>query len=76
MPVLILAPGSHERLALRNCVMCTRNIGAHVRRGTQRTKGMRKWDEKSDSLAAKKGAKKLVSSDYAKILGIESSNKD
>ncbi len=33
-------------------------------------KGMRKWDEKSDSNyhAAEKGTKKLVSSDLAKIL--------
>jgi hypothetical protein len=37
---------------------------------------MRKWDEKSDSRAAKKGAKKLVSSDYAKILDKEISDKD
>jgi hypothetical protein len=28
---------------------------------------MRKWDKKSDSCAAEKGAKKLVSSDCAKI---------
>ncbi len=35
---------------------------------------MRKRDEKSDSHAAKKGAKKLVSSDYAKILDKESSD--
>jgi hypothetical protein len=32
-------------------------------------KGMRKWDKKLDSRAAKKGAKKLVSSNFAKILG-------
>ncbi len=31
-------------------------------------KGMRKWDKKSNSRAAKKGAKKLVSSNFAKIL--------
>ncbi len=31
-------------------------------------KGMRKQDEKSDSSAAKKGTKKLVSSNFAKIL--------
>ena len=31
-------------------------------------KGMRKRDEKLDSCAAKKGAKKLVSSNFAKIL--------
>jgi hypothetical protein len=29
-------------------------------------KGTRKWDEKSDSCAAKKGVKKLISSDFAK----------
>jgi hypothetical protein len=74
MLVQILVPGSHERLALRKRVMCARNMGAHVRHGTQRTKGMRKWDEKLDSRAAKKGAKKLVSSDYAKILDKESSD--
>jgi hypothetical protein len=37
---------------------------------------MRKRDEKSNSCAAKKGAKKLVSSNYAKILDKESSDKD
>ncbi len=31
-------------------------------------KGTRKWDKKSDSRAAEKGAKKLVSSNFAKIL--------
>jgi hypothetical protein len=56
--------------------MCARNMGAHVQRGTWRTKGMRKQDEKLDSCAAKKGAKKLVSSNHAKILDKESSNKD
>jgi hypothetical protein len=49
---------------------------ARVQHGTWRTKGMRKWDEKLDSHAAEKGAKKLVSSDYAKIPHKESSNKD
>jgi hypothetical protein len=37
---------------------------------------MRKRDEKSDSRAAEKGAKKLISSNYAKILDKESSDKD
>jgi hypothetical protein len=54
--------------------MCARNMGAHVQRGTQRTKGIKKCDEKSDSHAAKKGTKKLVSSNCAKILEKESSN--
>jgi hypothetical protein len=35
-----------------------------------------KRDEKSESRAAKKGAKKLVSSNCAKILVTESSNED
>jgi hypothetical protein len=34
----------------------------------QSAKGTRKQDEKSDSHAAEKGTKKLVSSDFAKIL--------
>jgi hypothetical protein len=76
MPVQILVPGFHERLASRKCVMCARNMGVHVRCGTQRTKGMRKQDEKLDSRAAKKSAKKLVSSNYAKILDKESCDKD
>jgi hypothetical protein len=76
MPVQIRVPGSHEHLDSRKPVMCGRNMGVHVQRGTQRTKGMRKQVEKLDSHAAKKGTKKLVSSDYAKILDKESSNKD
>jgi hypothetical protein len=54
--------------------MCARNMGAHVRHGTWRTKGIKKRDEKSDSHAADKGAKKQVSRDFAKILEKESSN--
>jgi hypothetical protein len=57
-PVLILVPGSQEHLALRKHVMCARNMGAHVQCGTWRTKGIKKWDEKLDSRAAKKGAKR------------------
>jgi hypothetical protein len=74
MPVQNLVPGSHEHLALRKRIMCARNMGAHVRRGTWRSKGMRKQDEKLDSHAAEKGARKLVSSNYAKILDKESSD--
>jgi hypothetical protein len=37
-------------------------------------KGTRKWAKILDSRAAKKGAKKLVSSNFAKILEYESSN--
>jgi hypothetical protein len=62
------------RLASRKHVIYARYMGAHVRRGTRRPKGMRKRDEKSDSQAAEKGAKKLVSRDYVKILDKEISN--
>ncbi len=65
---------SPERLALRKHVMCTRNMEVHVRRGTWRTKSIKKRDEKLDSHAAKKGAQKLVSIDCAKVLEKESSN--
>jgi hypothetical protein len=75
MPVQILVPGSHECLASRKLIMCARNMGVHVRCGTLRNKGIKKQDEKLDSRAAEKGAKKLVSSDYAKILDKESNNK-
>ncbi len=70
--VLILVPGSRKCLASRKGVMCARNMGAHIRH--QITKGMRKWDKKLDSCAAKKGLKKLVSSNCAKILEKASSN--
>ncbi len=73
-PVLILVPGSHEPLASRKCGMCARNMGTHVRRGIWSTKGIKKRDEKSDFHAAEKGAKKLVSSNCAKILGKDSSD--
>jgi hypothetical protein len=66
MLVLIHAPGSHEYLASRKRVMCASDMGVHIRHGTRRTKGIKKRDEKLDSRAAKKGAKKLVSSDCAK----------
>ncbi len=46
--------------------MYAMNLGAHVWRGTWRTKGIKKWDE--NSRTAKKGAKKLVSRASAKIL--------
>ncbi len=47
---------------------CARNMGAHVRRTSLECQGYEKQDEKSDSRAAKIGAKKLVSNDFAKIL--------
>jgi hypothetical protein len=63
-----LLPGSIECLPLRKHVMCARNMGVHVQCSTSEYKGMRKRDKKLESLAAKKGAKKLVSSNVAKIL--------
>ncbi len=47
---------SNEGLASRKRVICARNIGTHVRRGTQRTKGIKKRDEKLGSRTAEKGA--------------------
>jgi hypothetical protein len=41
MPVLTLVPGSHKRLISRKRVMCGRNMGAHVRRSIQSTKGIK-----------------------------------
>ncbi len=38
---IISVPGSHKHLTLRKCVMCSRNMGSHVRRGIQSTKGKR-----------------------------------
>jgi hypothetical protein len=49
--------------------VCQKNGGAHTTWYFGVPKGMRKQDEKSDSCAAKKGAKKLVSSNCAEILG-------
>jgi hypothetical protein len=56
--------------------MCARNMGAHVRRGIRSTKGKKKQEKKLESRATEKGAKKLVSSNVAKILEKESSNND
>jgi hypothetical protein len=40
MRVLILVPGSHERLTSRKRIMCSRNMGAHVQHGIRSTKVM------------------------------------
>ncbi len=45
-------------------------MGAHVQCTSSECQGYEKRDEKSDSRAAEKGAKKLVSSDLAKILEV------
>ncbi len=51
-------------------MFCARNMGAHVQRTSLECQWYKKWDEKSDSRAAEKGAKKLVSSNFAKILEV------
>ncbi len=43
--------------------------GAHVQSTSSECQWYEKRDEKLDSCAAKKGTKKLVSSNFAKILG-------
>ncbi len=45
-------------------------MGAHVQRTSSECQWYKKRDEKLDSRAAEKGAKKLVSSDFAKILEV------
>ncbi len=45
-------------------------MGVHVRHTSLECQGYEKWDEKLDSRAAEKGAKKLVSSDFVKILEV------
>jgi hypothetical protein len=49
---------------------CARNMGAHVGRTSLECQGYEKRDKKSDSRVAKKGTKKLVSSNFAKILEV------
>jgi hypothetical protein len=55
-------------------VFCARNMGAHVRCTSSECQRYEKRDKKSDSHAAEKGTKKLVSSNFAKILEYESSD--
>jgi hypothetical protein len=51
-------------------VFCSRNMGAHVRCTSSECQWYDKRDKKLDSRAAEKGVKKLVSSDFAKILEV------
>jgi hypothetical protein len=53
---------------------CARNMEVNVQRTSSECQWYEKRDEKSDSHAAKKGMKKIVSSDFAKILEYKSSN--
>jgi hypothetical protein len=64
LPVVSLQPDFLERLASRNpCILCQKHEGTC----TTYYLGV-PWDGKSDSRAAKKGTKKLVIRDFAKIL--------
>jgi hypothetical protein len=74
-PVLNLVPGSHKRLTLRKRGMCSRNIGAHVQQGIQSTKDKRMGLEIGVPCNQDR-CQKLVSSNIAKILEKESSNKN
>jgi hypothetical protein len=74
-PVLTLVPGTHERLTLRKRIMCASNLGAHVRRSIRSTKGKNGMRNNWSPAQPRKVQKKLVSSNVAKILGKESSNK-
>jgi hypothetical protein len=49
-------------------VFCARNMWAHLQRTTSECQRYEKRDEKLDSCAAKKGIKKLVSSNFTRIL--------
>ncbi len=55
-------------------MFCARNMGTHVWHTSSECQWYKKQDKKSDSHAAKKGMKKLVSSNFAKILEYESSD--
>jgi hypothetical protein len=50
-------------------------MGVHVQRTSSECQSYQKRDEKLDSRAAEKGAKKLVSSDFAKILNMKVATK-
>ena len=67
-PVLILVPGSRKRLAFKKGIMCAKNMGAHVQCTTLESQRYEKTGREIDSPAAKKGVKKLVSSNCAKII--------
>ncbi len=49
---------------------CSRNMGVHVRCTNSECQENKKQDKKLDSRAAKKGAKKFVSSNFANILEV------
>jgi hypothetical protein len=51
-------------------------MGVHVQRTSLECQGYEKWDEKLDSCAAEKGVKKLVSSNFAKILEVATKRRE
>jgi hypothetical protein len=69
------AKGGKGNVLLREThAFCARNMGAHVQPTSLESQMYEKRDKKLDSRAAKKGTKKIVSSNFAKILEYESSN--
>ncbi len=67
-PVPRLLPASTSVLLWETHAFCARNMGVHVQGTSSECQWYEKRDKKSDSCAAKKGTKKLVSSNFAKIL--------
>ncbi len=68
-PVLRVVPGSNKHLALRKQARCVPKTWVRTYNLLPgNAQGLRKQDKKLDSSAAKKGAKKLVSSNCVKIL--------
>jgi hypothetical protein len=61
-------------LLLETHAFCAKNMGAHIKCTSLECQRYEKRDEKLDFCAAKKGAKKLVSSNFAKILEFGSSD--
>ncbi len=74
-PVLILVPGTHERLTSTKRVMCARNLGAHVRHRIRSAKGKNGMRNNWSPVQPRKVQKKLVSSNVPKILEKETCNK-
>jgi hypothetical protein len=67
-PVMSLLPGSHESLASRNPSVLCWKYGGECTMCYLVVPKVQKRDKKSESHAANKGVKKLISSNFAKIL--------
>jgi hypothetical protein len=64
------------RLLRETHALCARNMGVHVQCTSLECQWYKKQDKKLDSCAAEKGAKKLVSSDFAKILEVAAKTRE